>query len=168
MPIFDSLLMGMYDNGNSGTAATLNMSQSLQKLTLTGNVTLTLTAPNAPCAGALVLIQDGTGSRTITWPAAVTGIRTPYHNPTASSRTVLNWIWDGTNYDMTPSRLPMAIANVTEAAPTQAECVAAFGTAAAVGAGFMAMIQDNAADSAAVLVVSNGTSYYHEALTKGA
>lgn len=168
MPVFDSLLLGMYDNGNSGTAATLNMNQSLQKLTLTGNVTLTMTAPNAPCAGALVLVQDGTGGRTVTWPSSVTGIRTAYVNPSASSRTLLYWVYDGTNFDMMTNRLPMAIANVTEAGPTQAECNSAFGTAAAVGAGFMAIIKDNDADSAAVLVISNGTSWYNEPFAKGA
>lgn len=166
MPQFDSLLMGMYDNGNSGTAITLNMNQSLQKVTLTGNVTLTLTAPATACAGALVLIQDGTGSRTVTWPSSVSGIRIPVVNPSASTRTVLNWIYDGTNFDMTPNRAPMAIANVHDTTPTAGELNGAFGTAAEAGAGFIGVVKDNNADTIAYIAVSNGTSWYYELLTK--
>ena len=42
-------------------------------LTLTGNVTLTLTAPTSgkTCCIRLRLIQDGTGSRAVTWPSSV-------------------------------------------------------------------------------------------------
>ncbi|HET6747430.1 MAG TPA: hypothetical protein VFH06_04975 [Candidatus Saccharimonadales bacterium] len=63
-----------YDIGNSGTAATADLTNgNVQKLTLTGNCTLTLANPAAGAMRAMTLLvfQDGTGSRTITWPASV-------------------------------------------------------------------------------------------------
>ena len=62
------------DDGNSGTAIALNLSNgNVQKLTLTGNCTITLTSPATGAFRSLLLyvFQDGTGSRTITWPASV-------------------------------------------------------------------------------------------------
>ena len=63
-----------YDNGNSGTAKTINWTNGQkQKVTLTGNCTFTFTAPVGPCSGLVLrLIQDGTGSLTVVWPAAPT------------------------------------------------------------------------------------------------
>lgn len=63
-----------YDAGNSGTAITLNLANgNVQKVTLTGNCTVTLTAPATGAYRSLLLyvFQDATGTRTITWPAAV-------------------------------------------------------------------------------------------------
>jgi len=63
-----------FDAGSSGTAITLNLANgNVQKLTLTGNCTVTLTSPTSGAYRALLLLifQDATGSRTITWPAAV-------------------------------------------------------------------------------------------------
>jgi len=63
-----------FDAGNSGTAITLNLANgNVQKLTLTGNCTITLTSPATGAFRSLLLyvFQDGTGSRTITWPASV-------------------------------------------------------------------------------------------------
>ena len=63
-----------FDAGNSGTAATINLANgNVQKLTLTGNCTLTLTSPASGAYRSLLLyvFQDGTGSRTITWPGSV-------------------------------------------------------------------------------------------------
>jgi hypothetical protein len=62
------------DAGNSGTAITLNLANgNVQKLTLTGNCTVTLTSPSSGTMRSLTLLvfQDATGSRTITWPASV-------------------------------------------------------------------------------------------------
>jgi hypothetical protein len=62
------------DAGNSGTAITINLANgNVQKVTLTGNCTFTLTAPatGAYRSMLLYLFQDGTGSRTVTWPASV-------------------------------------------------------------------------------------------------
>jgi hypothetical protein len=63
-----------FDAGNSTSAATLDLANgNVQKLTLNANCTLTLTSPAAGAMRALTLLvfQDGTGSRTITWPGSV-------------------------------------------------------------------------------------------------
>jgi len=62
------------DAGNSGTAITLNLANgNVQKLTLTGNCTITLTSPASGAMRSLTLLvfQDGVGSHTITWPGSV-------------------------------------------------------------------------------------------------
>jgi hypothetical protein len=59
----------IYDNGNSGEAKTIDWENgSTQKLTLTDNCVLTFT--NVPAGGylTLYLLQDGEGSREVTWP----------------------------------------------------------------------------------------------------
>jgi hypothetical protein len=63
-----------FDAGNSGASITLDLTNgNVQKLTLTGNCTITLTSPASGAFRSLLLyvFQDGTGSRTITWPASV-------------------------------------------------------------------------------------------------
>jgi len=63
-----------FDAGSSSTAITLNLANgNVQKLTLTANCTITLTSPASGAMRALTLLvfQDGTGSRTITWPGSV-------------------------------------------------------------------------------------------------
>ncbi len=59
----------------SGTAQTLNIANPVYDITLTGNCTLTFSG--SVTSGyertlSLTLRQDGTGSRTVTWPASVT------------------------------------------------------------------------------------------------
>lgn len=62
----------LVDNGNSGTAKTIDWNAgNHQKLTLTGNCTLTLNNPKDGARYLLNIFQDGTGGRTITWPADV-------------------------------------------------------------------------------------------------
>ncbi len=63
-----------FDAGNSTAAATIDLvNGNVQKLTLTANCTLTLTSPAAGAMRALTLLvfQDATGSRTMTWPGSV-------------------------------------------------------------------------------------------------
>lgn len=58
--------------GNSGTTKTLDWnSGNNQLLTLTDNCTLTLSNPKDGFTYVIALKQDGAGSRTVTWPAAV-------------------------------------------------------------------------------------------------
>lgn len=62
--------------GNSGTSLTIDASSTsgyIKTITLTGNCTFTLTGAVAGRATTveLVLTQDATGSRTVTWPASV-------------------------------------------------------------------------------------------------
>jgi hypothetical protein len=63
-----------FDAGNSSTAIALNLANgNVQKLTLTGNCTITLTSPASGTMRSLTLLvfQDATGTRTITWPGSV-------------------------------------------------------------------------------------------------
>lgn len=89
------------DNGNSSTADTIDWTLSnKQKSTLTGNCTFTFTAPPGPCSLILKLVQDGTGSRTVTWPATVhwSGGTAPTLTTTASKVDIITFYWDGTTY----------------------------------------------------------------------
>jgi hypothetical protein len=63
-----------FDAGNSGSAKTIDLANgNVQKLTLTAGCTITLTAPATGAYRSIMLyvFQDGTGSRTITWPGSV-------------------------------------------------------------------------------------------------
>ena len=83
---------------NTGTTYTIDLeSGNVFNLTLTGNCTYTFSNPPASgSAGAFTLIQnqDGTGSRTVTWPASVewAGGSAPTITSTASSTDVFNFI----------------------------------------------------------------------------
>jgi hypothetical protein len=68
------------------------------EMTLTGNVTSsTLTATDATDGQYIIfrLCQDGTGSRTVVWPASVVGYGAV--DSTASSCSTQAFIWDGTD-----------------------------------------------------------------------
>ena len=94
------------DNGNSGTADTIDWTLSnKQKSTLTGNCTFTFTAPPGPCSLILKLVQDATGSRTVTWPATVhwSGGTAPTLTTTASKVDLISFYYDGTTYFGTSS-----------------------------------------------------------------
>lgn len=62
-------------HGSSGTTETLDMTAgNVHTITLDNNCTLTFSNPSATgkaCSFTLIVTQDGTGSRTITWPASV-------------------------------------------------------------------------------------------------
>ena len=60
--------------GNRSGATTINLSSgNVVSATLTGNVTFTFSGATAStaCSFGLYLTQDGTGNRTVTWPASV-------------------------------------------------------------------------------------------------
>lgn len=57
---------------NSSTAYTINLANgTVQFITMTGNCTFTFPTPTAGKSFSLFLKQDGTGSRTATWPGTV-------------------------------------------------------------------------------------------------
>jgi hypothetical protein len=57
---------------NTSTAYTIDLTNgTVQILTLTGNCTYTFPTPVAGKSFILVQKQDGTGGRTVTWPASV-------------------------------------------------------------------------------------------------
>lgn len=90
------------DNGNSAAADTIDWTAgNKQKTTLTASaVTLTFTAPTGPANLLLKVVQDGTGSRTITWPATVKwpGGTAPTLTTAASSVDIVTFYYDGTSY----------------------------------------------------------------------
>jgi hypothetical protein len=91
-------------DGNSGAAFTVDWTKgATHKSTLTANCTYTFTAPIGIIGNeklALFLTQDGTGSRTVTWPGTVkwTGSAAPTLTTTAAAIDIVTFIWDGTNY----------------------------------------------------------------------
>lgn len=94
-----------FDAGNSGTAITLNLANgNVQKLTLTGNCTITLTSPASGAYRSLLLyvFQDGTGSRTITWPGSVkwgtAGVPILSTAATKMDKILLDTVDGGTNW----------------------------------------------------------------------
>jgi len=70
------------------------------------NETFTFTAPTNPCTLMLTLIQDASGSRTITWPATVKwpGGTAATLTTTANARDKVALDWDGTQYDAAISK----------------------------------------------------------------
>lgn len=86
---------------NTGTAYTIDLANgSLQILTLTGNCTFTFPTATSGRSFMLLLKQDGTGSRTVTWPAAVKwpGGSTPTITATANKGDKFIFTADGTNW----------------------------------------------------------------------
>jgi len=72
---------------NTSTAYTIDLANgSVQYLTLTGNCTYTFPTPVAGKSFTLIQKQDGTGGRTVTWPASVDwpGATAPTLTSTAS------------------------------------------------------------------------------------
>jgi len=93
-----------YNNGSKNTTFALNWNNGQkQKVTLNGNTTMTFTNPLGPCNLLLKIIQDATGSRTITswnvgnavkWP----GGTAPTLSTTGSAIDLVSFYFDGTNY----------------------------------------------------------------------
>lgn len=86
--------------GASGAALTVNFANGVnQKITLTANCIFTFTPPVGPGNVTLSLIQDGTGSRVVTWPASVKWAgAAPTLSTTAGARNVIQLWYDGTDY----------------------------------------------------------------------
>ena len=89
-----------YDNGSSGTAKTVNWTLSNhQKVTMTGSCTFAFTTPSKPCMLSLRIIQDGTGSRTITLPTIKwPGGAAPTWSAAANAIDILSLYYDGSAY----------------------------------------------------------------------
>lgn len=69
------------------------------------------------------------------------------------------------HFDSAGRMLERAVDDVSSP-PTDAELDAAFGTPAEAGDGFLALVDDNDADTAVYLVTSNGVSWWYSAMTK--
>jgi hypothetical protein len=86
---------------NTSTAYTIDLANgSVQILTLTGNCTFTFPTATAGRSFFLLLKQDGTGGRTVTWPAAVKwpGATAPTITSTTSKLDKYVFTADGTNW----------------------------------------------------------------------
>jgi hypothetical protein len=96
-------LIGDYKEGvitaNTTTAYTISLSTgTFQILTLTGNCTFTFPTATSGKSFMILLKQDATGSRTVTWPAAVKwpGGTAPTITSTASKGDKFVFSADGT------------------------------------------------------------------------
>jgi hypothetical protein len=89
-----------YNAGNSSTSLTIDWTDaSAQKVTMTGNCTFTLSNPQTGGSYILRLLDDGTGGRTTTWPAAVLwGFIGAPPASVINKTQIVNLYWDGTNY----------------------------------------------------------------------
>lgn len=58
-------------------------------------------------------------------------------------------------------RVPQSVANVTEAAPTDAQLDSAFGTPAVLGRGFIGTVDDNDGSLASVLCWTTDSAWFH-------
>ena len=86
---------------NTSTAYTISLANgTLQILTLTGNCTFTFPTATAGQSFMMFLKQDATGSRTVTWPAAVKwpSSTAPTITATASKGDKFVFTADGTNW----------------------------------------------------------------------
>lgn len=94
-----------YSNGSQSSNYTVNWSNGdKQSITLAGNITITF---NAPAAGVgtftLRLIQDGSGTRLVTWAASSGSVKWPGGTaPTLSTAAaavdIVSCLYNGTNY----------------------------------------------------------------------
>jgi len=99
---------GVFTNGyteevntaNTSTAYTISLAAgSFQVLTLTGNATITMPTATAGKSFILLLKQDGTGSRTVTWSTVKWPAGTaPTITSTASKQDIFSFFADGTNW----------------------------------------------------------------------
>lgn len=88
------------NTANTSTAYTISLADgSFQILTLTGNATITMPTATAGKSFILLLKQDGTGSRTITWSTVKWPAGTaPTITSTASKQDIFSFFADGTNW----------------------------------------------------------------------
>ena len=86
--------------GNSGTAVTFNWNDgNIQTVTMTGNATFTFSNPQSGASYQIIITQDVTGARTITWPTIHwAGKTVPTLTGTANSVDVLTLTYDGAKY----------------------------------------------------------------------
>lgn len=93
-----------YVTANTSTAYTIDLANgSVQILTLTGNCVYTFPTVAAGKSFLLIQKQDGTGSRTVTWPSVTNPVKwpggtAPTITSTASKADIFAFTSDGTNW----------------------------------------------------------------------
>jgi hypothetical protein len=87
-------------SANSSTAITIALTNgTVQIITLTGNATITMPTATSGKSFIMLLKQDGTGSRTVTWSTVKwAGGTAPTITSTASRQDILSFFADGTNW----------------------------------------------------------------------
>lgn len=87
-------------SANSSTAITLALTNgTVQIITLTGNATITMPTATSGKSFILLLKQDATGSRTVTWSSVQwPGGTAPTITATASKQDIYSFFADGTNW----------------------------------------------------------------------
>jgi len=91
-----------FDDGTAGTTDTIDWTNgNKHKSTLDENVTYSFTAPAGPTNLVLRIIQDGSGTNTVTWPATVKwpGGSAPTIASGANEISIVSFYYDGTNYN---------------------------------------------------------------------
>jgi hypothetical protein len=85
---------------NTSTAITVSLANgTVQQLTLTANATITMPTASAGKSFVIMLKQDATGSRTVTWSTVVWPAGTaPTITSTASKQDIYSFFSDGTNW----------------------------------------------------------------------
>lgn len=90
------------DNENSGAADTIDwVVGNKQKSTLTANCTFTFSPePSGPCNLILRLVQGGSGSYTVTWPADVnwTANTPPTLSTAVGAVDLISFYYDGSEF----------------------------------------------------------------------
>lgn len=93
--------------GNSGTSQTISLTNgTVQTVTLTGNCTFTMPTATAGKSFLVIAVQDGTGSRTVTFTSVKwAGGTAPTMTTTATTgRDIFSFVSDGTNWYGTASQ----------------------------------------------------------------
>jgi hypothetical protein len=85
---------------NTSTAITVDLANgTVQKLTLTGSATITMPTASAGKSFVIILAQDATGGRTVTWSTVVWPSATaPTITSTASKKDIYSFFADGTSW----------------------------------------------------------------------
>lgn len=87
-------------SANTGTSISIALTNgTVQNLTLTGSPTITMPTVAAGKSFIIILAQDGTGGRTVTWSTVIwPGGTAPTITSTANKRDIFSFFSDGTSW----------------------------------------------------------------------
>lgn len=153
-----ALGLGRYDNSNKdnaliyatndATTATMSLGGGVSSLHAVTGINFYTASNSSTNAGNLV----GSVSSAGLWTLGLSG---------GTQTHVVNGLLNVVN----GIRTKVSTANVSTP-PTEAELISAFGTAATVGSGFTAIVNDNGGGTSEYMVWSDGTNWFHAAGTK--
>jgi len=146
--------LAQFPKGNLGTAATIDfVANGVYQSGVLNSASCTLTFVN-PLVHSTVwieLIQDVTGGRAVVFPGSVVGPVPPI-NTTGNASTLLEMVWNGTNYQFTST------ASVSSPVVTTTPPVNVTKAAAAVGTSTDAARADHKHDVTTAAAVSTSTT----------